>query len=89
MALSKGTLDLLIEAGWIAPKGRRETPGRPLTWGTTDAFLQHFGLDSVSDLPRLEELRAAGLLDAQPAVSLGEGDVEDGAYPGPAETETP
>ncbi|HTH96137.1 MAG TPA: SMC-Scp complex subunit ScpB [Stellaceae bacterium] len=89
VALSKGTLDLLIEAGWIAPKGRRETPGRPLTWGTTDAFLQHFGLDSVTDLPRLEELRAAGLLDAQPAVSLGESNIDEGVYPGPAETEAP
>jgi segregation and condensation protein B len=86
VALSKGTLDLLIEAGWIAPKGRRETPGRPLTWGTTDAFLQHFGLDSVGDLPKIEELRAAGLLDARPAVSLGEAG-DEGGFPGAAETE--
>jgi segregation and condensation protein B len=79
VALSKGTLDLLIEAGWIAPGARRETPGRPGTWITTDDFLQHFGLDAVTDLPKLEELRAAGLLDARPAATLGEGEIEEGA----------
>ncbi|MGE5546356.1 MAG: SMC-Scp complex subunit ScpB [Solirubrobacterales bacterium] len=67
VALSKGTLDLLFEAGWIRPRGRRRTPGRPLQWGTTDAFLDHFGLESLDDLPNLKELKAAGLLDARPA----------------------
>lgn len=63
VALSKGTLDILFAAGWIRPRGRRVTPGRPLTWGTTDAFLDHFGLESISDLPGLKDLEAAGLLD--------------------------
>jgi segregation and condensation protein B len=63
VALSRGTLDTLLEAGWIAPRGRRETPGRPLQWGTTNAFLDHFGLESTKELPGIEELRAAGLLD--------------------------
>ena len=63
VALSRGTLDTLLEAGWIAPRGRRETPGRPLQWGTTSAFLDHFGLESVKELPGIEELRAAGLLE--------------------------
>jgi segregation and condensation protein B len=74
VTLHKGTLDLLMEAGWIQPKGRRETPGRPITWVTTEGFLLHFGLDSLRDLPSRDELKAAGLLDASPtAVSLGEG----------------
>ena len=60
---SKGTLDVLMEADWIAPAGRREVPGRPLIYKTTDAFLQHFGLASRKDLPGIEDLRAAGLLD--------------------------
>jgi segregation and condensation protein B len=73
VGLHKGTLDLLMEAGWVQPKGRRETAGRPVTWVTTDAFLLHFGLDSLRDLPSRDELRAAGLLDASPTpVSLGE-----------------
>lgn len=69
VAVSKGTLDTLLEAGWIRPRGRRQTPGRPLTWGTTAAFLDHFGLESLSDLPGLEELKAAGLLDSRPAIA--------------------
>jgi segregation and condensation protein B len=72
VTLAKGTLDLLMEAGWVMPKGRRETPGRPATWVTTDGFLLHFGLDSLRDLPNVDELRAAGLLDARPASTLGE-----------------
>ena len=67
VALSKGTLDLLFEAGWIRPRGRRRTPGRPLQWATSDGFLDHFGLASVDDLPDLRELKASGLLDARPA----------------------
>lgn len=61
--LSKGTLDALLEAGWIHPAGRREVPGRPLTYVTTPAFLHHFGLASLADLPGVDELRATGLLD--------------------------
>ncbi|MFI5016483.1 MAG: SMC-Scp complex subunit ScpB, partial [Dongiales bacterium] len=69
VALSRGTLDTLLEAGWIRPKGRRQTPGRPVTWVTTEAFLDHFGLESREALPGIEELKAAGLLDARSAIS--------------------
>jgi segregation and condensation protein B len=68
VGMSKGTLDVLLEAGWIRPRGRRQTPGRPTTWGTTDAFLDHFGLESLGDLPGVEDLKAAGLLDSGPAI---------------------
>jgi segregation and condensation protein B len=61
--ISRGTLDVLMEAGWVRPAGRREVPGRPLTYATTPAFLAHFGLESRRDLPGLDDLRAAGLLD--------------------------
>jgi len=61
--ISKGTLDALIEAGWVRPAGRREMPGRPLTYATTRDFLDHFGLTSRRDLPGIDDLRAAGLLD--------------------------
>jgi segregation and condensation protein B len=71
VSLARFTLDRLIEAGWVRPAGRREAPGRPLIWATTPEFLAHFGLDSLKDLPDLDELRAAGLLDIGPAV-LGE-----------------
>ena len=63
VAVAKGTVDTLLEAGWIKPRGRKQTPGRPLMWGTTDAFLDHFGLSTVKELPGMEELKAAGLLD--------------------------
>ncbi len=69
VGLSRGTLDVLLEAGWIKPKGRRRTPGRPMTWGTTDDFLDHFGLEDVRDLPGMDELKAAGSLDSGPAIS--------------------
>jgi segregation and condensation protein B len=62
---SKGTLDVLLETGWIRPRGRRKTPGRPLTFGTTEAFLSQFSLEALNDLPGLEELRGAGLLDSR------------------------
>jgi segregation and condensation protein B len=68
VALGKGTLDALMEAGWVRPKGRRMTAGRPLIWMTTKEFLTHFGLDSLGDLPAIDELRAAGLLDLTPPV---------------------
>jgi segregation and condensation protein B len=61
--ISKGTLDVLMEAGWVRPAGRREAPGRPLTFATTQTFLQHFGLESRRDLPGIDDLKAAGLLD--------------------------
>ena len=62
ISLSRGTIDILLELEWIRPRGRRRTPGRPLTWGTSAAFLDHFGLSSVSELPGLEDLKSAGLL---------------------------
>jgi segregation and condensation protein B len=61
--ISKGTIDVLMEAGWVRPAGRREVPGRPLTYATTAGFLTHFGLASRRDLPGIEDLKAAGLLD--------------------------
>ena len=61
--ISKGTLDVLMEAGWVRPAGRREVPGRPLTFATTQEFLTHFGLKSRRDLPGIDDLKAAGLLD--------------------------
>ncbi|GLQ57532.1 SMC-Scp complex subunit ScpB [Devosia nitrariae] len=65
VATGKGTIDLLMEAGWVRMRGRRRTPGRPVTYGTTDAFLDHFGLEALSDLPGLEELKGAGLLSSR------------------------
>jgi segregation and condensation protein B len=61
--VARGTLDVLMEAGWVRPAGRREVPGRPLMYATTPAFLSHFGLASRRDLPGIDDLRAAGLLD--------------------------
>jgi len=80
VATSKGTVDALLETDWIKPGRRRETPGRPLTWVTTPVFLDHFGLETIVDLPGLDDLKAAGLLDRRPAVSVtGElFDSEDG-----------
>jgi segregation and condensation protein B len=65
VTINKGTLDILLEVGWVRMRGRRRVPGRPVTYGTTDDFLMHFGLDKVSDLPGLEELRAAGLMEGR------------------------
>lgn len=62
---SRGTLDVLLETGWIRPRGRRKTPGRPLTFGTTEAFLSQFNLEALGDLPGLEELKGAGLMDTR------------------------
>lgn len=62
VATGKGTIDLLLEAGWIRMRGRRRTPGRPVTYGTTETFLDHFGLEALSDLPGLDELKGSGLL---------------------------
>jgi segregation and condensation protein B len=60
---SKGTLDVLLETGWIRLRGRRKAPGRPVTYGTTEAFMSHFGLDALADLPGLDELKGAGLME--------------------------
>ena len=68
VATARGTLDVLIEADWIKPGRRRETPGRPGTWVTTESFLDHFGLGGLADLPGVDELKAAGLLDKRPAI---------------------
>ncbi len=65
VAISKGTMDVLIETGWVRLRGRRKAPGRPVTYGTTDAFLLHFGLEQITDLPGLEELKGAGLFDGR------------------------
>jgi segregation and condensation protein B len=78
---AKGTLDVLMESGWIRPAGRRDVPGRPLIYKTTPEFLTHFGLSSRRDLPGIEDLRAAGLLDpvdtAFDALELEHGDESD------------
>jgi segregation and condensation protein B len=65
VATSKGTLDTLIETGWVRLRGRRRAPGRPVTYGTTPGFLEHFGLDRIDDLPGLEELKGAGFIEGQ------------------------
>ncbi|HMC90891.1 MAG TPA: SMC-Scp complex subunit ScpB [Allosphingosinicella sp.] len=74
--ISRGTLDVLMEAGWVRPAGRREVAGRPLTYATTPAFLAHFGLESRRDLPGIDDLRAAGLLDPIEAAMAGMGQLE-------------
>ncbi|MEM9234636.1 MAG: SMC-Scp complex subunit ScpB [Pseudomonadota bacterium] len=81
VAVAKGSLDQLLELGWIRPCGRREVPGRPVIYGTTPAFLEHFGLEALSHLPGMQDLKAAGLLDARlppgfevPTPNAGEGD---------------
>jgi segregation and condensation protein B len=63
VSAAKGTVDVLLETGWIRPRGRRKAPGRPLTYGTTPEFLSHFGLEAVGDLPGLDELKGSGLFD--------------------------
>lgn len=70
VATGKGTIDLLLEAGWIRMRGRRRTPGRPVTYGTTEAFLDHFGLEALGDLPGLDELKGSGLLSNRLPASL-------------------
>jgi len=92
VSVSKGTLDVLMETSWVRLRGRKRTPGRPVTYGTTEDFLVHFGLENVGDLPGLDELKAAGLLDGRlppgfdipnPSDTGGEGDgeFEDTAEP--------
>jgi len=65
VASGGGTFDVLMQTGWVRMRGRRRTPGRPVTYGTTDAFLDHFGLESITDLPGLEELKGSGLLSSR------------------------
>ena len=79
--ISKGTLDVLMEAGWVRPAGRREVPGRPLIYATTAEILAHFGLSNRRDLPGLADLKAAGLLDPVDLAfeSMSDADEEDGA----------
>ena len=69
VVVSGGTVDILLEEGWIKPRGRKQVPGRPVMWGTSNAFLDHFGLESIQDLPGIDELKAAGLLDSKRGVS--------------------
>jgi segregation and condensation protein B len=84
VAVSKGTLDALLEIGWVRPRGRRRAPGRPLVYVTTEAFLEHFGLESLEDLPGKEDFKAAGLLDDKapddfevpdPTLAIGQDDL--------------
>lgn len=84
VAISKGTLDTLLDIGWVRMRGRRKTPGRPVTYGTTEGFMRHFGLNEITDLPGLQELKAAGLLEANlppgfdlPMPKMAEGLTED------------
>lgn len=86
--ISKGTIDTLMEAGWIVPKGRRETVGRPVTWGTSDAFLHHFSLGDITDLPGMEELKAAGLIGGRAPIALRESALPHEVPAPPDETET-
>ena len=70
VSTSRGTLDALLETGWVRLRGRRRVPGRPVTYGTTAAFLEHFGLNAIDDLPGLEELKGAGFLDGRIAPGM-------------------
>ena len=90
VTLGKGTLDQLLEAGWIKTAGRKETPGRPTLWATSKEFLNHFGLAKLSDLPNLEELRAAGLLERRPGIAvlaMSQEEAEYSEFPFEDETE--
>ena len=69
VAVSRGTLDTLLECNWIRPRGRRKVPGRPLQWGTSEEFLEYFGLENLKDLPGIEELKATGLLDKRDSLT--------------------
>lgn len=75
VAISNGALDVLMECGWVKPGRRRDTPGRPLTWVTTPAFLDHFGLTALTDLPGMDELKASGLLDGRSAIAVTTGNL--------------
>jgi segregation and condensation protein B len=81
VAMSKGTIDILMEIGWVKIRGRKRTPGRPVTYGTTEAFLVQFGLESVTHLPGLDELKAAGFLEAIPPSGFDVPSPNDGLGP--------
>lgn len=85
VSTNKGTLDTLMEMGWVKPGRRRETLGRPLTWVTMGDFLDHFALESLSDLPGMDEMKAAGLLDRRPAIETV---AQDDLFVGTVETST-
>ncbi len=86
VATARETLDMLMELGWVRPGKRRETPGRPLTWTTSETFLRQFGLGSLKDLPGIQELRESGLLDARPVLApFSSDDVEEAADSGESE----
>ena len=96
VSVSKGTLDVLLETEWVKIRGRRRVPGRPVTYGTSDHFLEHFGLENLSDLPGIDELKAAGLLDNRlpPGFSVPEpdpdnDDTEDPLEPGDTGEDSP
>ena len=78
VVVSKGALDVLMEAGWVRVRGRRKAPGRPITYGTTSEFLVHFGLDAIADLPGLDELKGAGLFDGRLPVGYDVPHPDDG-----------
>ena len=77
VSISKGTLDILLELQWIKPKGRRQSPGRPLTWGTTEIFLDVFGLQDLSALPGMSDLKSAGLVGNKPLITDDLSKIED------------
>jgi segregation and condensation protein B len=85
VSTSPGTLDVLLECGWIRMRGRRRAPGRPITYGTTEGFLSHFGLDTVADLPGVEELKAAGLRDSRIPANFGVPEPQSGEELAPDE----
>ena len=87
VAISRGTLDVLLETGWVRLRGRRRAPGRPVTYGTTDAFLLNFGLETLGDLPGLDELRGSGMFDGRLPAGFGVPQPKDD--PGLAEDEDP
>ncbi len=90
VATSPGALDALMEAGWIKPGKRREVPGRPVTWLSTQAFLDHFGLEKLTDLPGMDDLKAAGLLDKRPAIeAMPTADMFDESEDGRNDSEDP
>ncbi len=85
VSVSRGTIDILLNIGWIRLKGRRRVPGKPVTYGTTDKFLEHFGLASIKDLPGLEELKGAGLLSSRVPSDFSIPLPDDGDLLGPDE----
>lgn len=87
VVISGGTIDILMEQGWVKPGRRREAPGRPLTWVTTTDFLDQFGLQALTDLPGLDELKASGLLDRRPAIETTTADMFEKMVAEDAETE--